>query len=200
MSEYDPKAWESIELEKLYSEVGWSNNRLHTIILLQQYSEKDFLDVGCLDGAYIGYLRDLGYDGKYFGVDVTKRHIEVARKNLPKEKFRQDDARKLSFKSRSFPTVLFSDVIQHLPDPKKPLSEVCRVADKYVLLSTYGSRTHTFTRHNDKFMNTYYTREDIESIVPEEFEVLEFFDLAHPSLNDDSNIRIYHFVLRRRDV
>jgi len=197
---YAVKSWEDTKLEELYSDVGWSENRLHTIELLEKYSEGDFLDVGCLDGAYIKKLRSLGYEGRYCGVDITTRHIKVAEENVPGENFKVSDARDLCFSDKSFSTVLFSDVIQHLPEPIKPLSEACRVASKYVILSTYGSRTNTFIRHNEKFMNTYYTREDMEAVVPDEFEVEAFFDLPHPSLDKDHNIRIYHFVLRRIDV
>lgn len=44
MPRYNSKAWESIKLEELYSDVGWSKNRLHTIKLLQKFSEGDYLD------------------------------------------------------------------------------------------------------------------------------------------------------------
>jgi ubiquinone/menaquinone biosynthesis C-methylase UbiE len=198
MSVYNPGAWENGDLENLYKRVGWSDNRNNIINLLKKYSEDDFLDVGCLDGAYIKRLREEGYVGSYHGVDITKRHIDIAKANVVGEKFKQGDARKLKFKDRSFKTVLFSDVIQHLPEPVGPISEICRVADKYVILSTYGSRKETFTRHNNLFMNTYYSEEDIRRIIPHTFNVIDFFDLEHPTVSEkDSVIRIYHFVLER---
>jgi ubiquinone/menaquinone biosynthesis C-methylase UbiE len=198
ITKYDSDAWEDIELEKLYSSVGWSKNRLHTIKLLQKYSDEDFLDIGCLDGAYIKKLRELGYKGKYHGCDVTKRHIEVAKKNNPKETFTVDDARNLSFEDEQFPTVFFSDVIQHLSSHEAVIKEVSRVAEKYLIISTYGSHTNTFTRHNDKFLNTYFSKKDFEAILPEDFKVISFDDLPHPGLSEDHNIRIYHYVLKRK--
>lgn len=198
MPRYNSKAWESIKLEELYSDVGWSKNRLHTIKLLQKFSEGDYLDVGCLDGVYVKKLRELGYDGKYHGCDVATRHVEVAKENNPGETFTVDDARKLSFGDRGFSTVFFSDVIQHLSNHKAVIKEVSRVADKYLILSTYGSHTHTFTRHNEKFLNTYFTKEDFEAMFPKEFDIVSFDDLAHPSLADDHVIRIFHYVLERK--
>lgn len=197
MSEYKPEAWEARKLEQLYEDVGWSKNRQHTIQLLSDFSENDILDIGCLDGAYIAKLRENGYSGRYHGVDITTRHIEVAKIKNPNETFSVDDARKLSFKKLQFSTVLFSDVIQHLPDGKSALKEVCRVAKKYVIASTYGSWNETFTRHNQNFLNTYYKKEDFEKLIPKNFKVVSFCDLPHPSLPEDSIIRIFHFVLER---
>lgn len=192
--DYNPKAWEKKKLDKTYERVGWSTNRLHTMELLNEYHENDFLDIGCLDGAYIKRLRTKhGYTGKYHGIDITERHIKLAQINVPDETFRIGDARDLNFKDKSFNTILFSDVIQHLPDPKPPIDEVCRVARKYVILSTYGSTRETFTHHRST-PNFNYKKEDIIKLIPENFSVIKFDILPHPTAPTS---QIHHYVLQR---
>lgn len=45
------------------------------------------LDVGCGYGDLSAYLKDLGWKGKYCGIDIVPGLIEIARKKYPEEEF-----------------------------------------------------------------------------------------------------------------
>ena len=194
--EYDPNLWDNKTLEKTYNKVGWTNNRLHTIQLMLTLEHETFLDVGCLDGAYINRARQEGYDKTYMGVDIAKRHVALASKNNPNEQFAIGDARKLEFDNLSFDIVMLSDVIQHLPDPIPPLKEICRIAKRYVILSTYGSNKPTYNDNSKTTYNVVYSKEDILSKIPSEFKCILFWDLDYPTV-EKTGRKIHHYVLER---
>ena len=194
---YKSECWETHPLITLYEKVGWCDNRLNMINMVMDIEPTSLVEIGCLDGCYIKKLRSLGFDGKYMGTDFTKSYLDLARTRIPNEKFQREDVRKLSFVDNQFEMVMFSDVIQHLPEPKQPILEVCRVASKYVLLSTYGSLDGTFTRHNREFLNTFYTKTDIVDLIPDEWEVTEFKQFPHPT---NSKFLIFHFRIENNEV
>lgn len=104
------------------------------------------LDVGCGAGHYLASLRkrvDTGVD--YTGVDATESYINLARKAFGESaKFTQGDIEGLPFKDASFDIVMCNNVLMHLPPPLvKPLSELIRVAKKYVVIRTlFGERNY----------------------------------------------------------
>ena len=193
---YDDKAWEDHKLVELYRRVGWTPNRIHTLQWIVNLRPAIMLEIGCLDGCNIRKLRELGYNGKYVGLDITQAHLKEATLLSPSETFVKGDVRNLTFSNRSFALVLFSDVIQHLQEPTKAMTEVFRVADKYMLLSTYGSTDKTFTTHNAKFFNWWYSRGDILTHCPNDWKLIEFATLPHPTAPQR---KIFHFQFHRID-
>lgn len=180
---YNPNAWEErdVDLDIFYETLGWSKNRLNIIDMILNCDPKKILDIGCLDGDCIRKLRELGYKNEYVGIDITKSHIKKAQaKTEPEEDFRVGDARDIMFDNNSFDTVVISDVIQHLPNPRTPLEEACRVSNKWVVISVYGSKKETYTHHSGGHLNTRYSKKDFLSFIPEAWSVETFEILKHP--------------------
>ncbi len=114
------------------------------------------LDVGCGAGHYLRSLK-LRVDKKidYTGLDATKYFIELAKKAFGKNhKFLVGDIFNLKFKRKEFDMVICSNVILHLPPPPvKAISELIRVAKKYVVIRTvFGERNYIIkeVRSSDK--------------------------------------------------
>lgn len=107
-------------------------------VLSEYYSPNmKVLDVGCGAGHYLtSFRKRLDKNIDYTGVDATKSHIEFAKQAYgDSAAFFQDDILGLQFKDNSFDLVVCNNVILHLPPPPiKPISELIRVAKKYIII------------------------------------------------------------------
>ena len=93
------------------------------------------LDVGCGAGRYLRHLRE-----PVVGVDIDRPLLaRLAKEGWPVV---LGDAHRLPFRDGAFRTVLFSEVLEHVPEPRKAVSEVKRVLAKggRVVLSTPSRR------------------------------------------------------------
>lgn len=96
-----------------------------------------FLDVGCKLAGSFSIANKFGYNvNEGLGVDINENHIE----ELKKKGFNAvvANATQLPFEKNSFELVIFSHVIEHLPNEelgRKSLEECLRVSSKYVYLA-----------------------------------------------------------------
>jgi ubiquinone/menaquinone biosynthesis C-methylase UbiE len=89
------------------------------------------LDVGCGTGDFLRLLAPIVSPGKAVGLDLSETMIaEAGRRsveNLENLSFRVGSALELPFQAGSFDRVLATQVLLHVPDPWKALSEMKRV-------------------------------------------------------------------------
>ncbi|MEM4282382.1 MAG: class I SAM-dependent methyltransferase [Candidatus Woesearchaeota archaeon] len=87
------------------------------------------LDVGCGEGAFCRELAKLGIE--VVGLDTNKRSLEYAKKAAQacglNIKFVLANAEKIPFKDSSFSQVICLDVLEHVDDSQKVISEIRRV-------------------------------------------------------------------------
>lgn len=89
----------------------------------KNFLKNSILDVGCDEA----YLKDyLDKNIKYIGVDLSGNPDFLI--DLEKEKLKQ-------FKNKSFYTVICIDVLEHLENIHEIFDELCRVAQKYLIIS-----------------------------------------------------------------
>ncbi len=96
---------------------------------------KTILDVGCGEGFTLNRLRKSNIGKDLIGVDTLKTAIELGKKQFPNLDLREGSAYKLPFKDNSFDMVLCLEVLEHLDNPAKALSEIARVSKKYAIIS-----------------------------------------------------------------
>ena len=90
------------------------------------------LDVGCAYGFLIEQARELGLDA--YGLEYSKYAIE---KSKVKEYIVHGSAESMPFPSLSFDVIFAFDVVEHLPNPEKAISEFSRVLkDNGILILT----------------------------------------------------------------
>lgn len=99
--------------------VGNTKFRKHADRIKKMVKEKKVLDVGAGDGA-ITYM--IGATG----IDNEPKAVELA--NVMRVNVQHGDAYNIPFKDNEFEAVLMADVIEHLRDPLKALTEASRVA------------------------------------------------------------------------
>lgn len=104
------------------------------------------LDVGCGAGHYLRSLRSrLDKDIDYTGLDSTEYYVQLAKKAFGEnQKFFVGDILDLQFDNNTFDIVVCNNVILHLPPPPiRAISELIRVAKKYVVIRTvFGERNY----------------------------------------------------------
>ncbi len=93
------------------------------------YAEKKVLEIGFGQGTDLAQF-SLG-GAKCFGVDITKKHFELATNNFQlrglEAEFHLEDASKLHFSDNMFDVVYSFGVLHHTPDTIRCFSEAYRV-------------------------------------------------------------------------
>lgn len=88
---------------------------------------KRILDAGCGVGRYIYNLSRKNPNNDYWGVDLGSDNINEASKNFPGINFQQMSVENLNFQNDFFDEVISRDVLEHVSDPDKTLTEMTRV-------------------------------------------------------------------------
>ncbi|MEA2070980.1 MAG: class I SAM-dependent methyltransferase, partial [Asgard group archaeon] len=75
------------------------------------------LDVGSGSGIPVAkYLTEKGF--KIIGIDISKKMVELAKKNVPKATFRQQDVLQMDFEDSSFDGIICVYTLWHVPRKK----------------------------------------------------------------------------------
>ncbi len=121
-------------IEKLLVNSRWSKKRVLSLAKeLLGYTElngkRDFLEVGCGNGAVSRYLADK-YQANVVGIDIDTEQIELAEKYIVDAanlSFLEADATRLPFGAGSFDVVLSFGVMHHIDNWLDALGEIGRV-------------------------------------------------------------------------
>lgn len=106
----------------------WHIGKLSAVIsLTNNLNPKSILDVGSASGWFLSEIKKRFKDASCTGVDVYEPAIELARKLYPKITFQVCDAHTLPFPAKSFDLVVCTEVLEHVVDPEKVVSEIKRV-------------------------------------------------------------------------
>jgi len=102
--------------------------------LLARHPSAPVLEIGCASGYYREVLRYLlGQPVDYTGVDYSPAMIDMAVDYYPQGKFLVGDGAKLPFGDQSFPIVVSSCVLLHVPNYHQHIRETARVAGRVVV-------------------------------------------------------------------
>lgn len=98
-------------------------------MILKCVEGKKVLDLGCGTGRGIKHLYDFKA-AEVYGVDVSKKMLEIAKKKFKNAHFLLADSEKLPFEDESFDVITGLFLIVHLGDLKKTFDEAYRVLKK----------------------------------------------------------------------
>ncbi|MGD1046589.1 MAG: methyltransferase domain-containing protein [Bacteroidota bacterium] len=106
---------------------------------------KSWLDVGCGFG---DTLKILEYHGCYplFGIDLSSKSLHHVKDKTSCQLLLQADAALLPFKDKSIHGVMASELIEHTLDWKNVIGEICRIAQKWVIVSFPTDYDWLYTR------------------------------------------------------
>ena len=107
-------------LEKIFH----AKREKETVKVINKYSaNSSVLDVGCGTGRITRNLQ-----GSVTGLDINEWNIKRAKLNAPNAQFIQGDCEDMpEIASASVDLVVFTETLEHLPNPKKAVAEIKRV-------------------------------------------------------------------------
>ncbi len=105
--------------------------------LWHKASPESILDVGCGEGVLTEQWADQLGSGRIVGIDLDdpKLKAEWATRQRSNLEYRVEDATDLSFADNEFDMASAIEVLEHVPDPERTVSEMARVAKGSVLVS-----------------------------------------------------------------
>lgn len=111
-----PKEYD--ELEDRYKKV---------LEIFSKYKFERILDIGCGDGNFSILLAKACEAKEVYGIEISEKGVELARKNGVKAFQLDVDEEDFPFKDNYFDAVFAGEIIEHLFDPDHFLDEVYRV-------------------------------------------------------------------------
>jgi ubiquinone/menaquinone biosynthesis C-methylase UbiE len=98
---------------------------------------QSILDVGCGEGVLTAQWADKLGDKRIVGIDLDdpKLKAEWETRKRGNLEYRVEDATDLSFADNEFDMATAIEVLEHVPDPERTVSEMARVAKSSVLVS-----------------------------------------------------------------
>ncbi len=95
----------------------------------------DVLEIGCGEGFVISHLRRHGIKARFEGVDRNAEALAIASELNPGVSFSEGNVTSLHFAAQSFDLVMALEILEHLKEPIRALTELCRVSRHTVIVS-----------------------------------------------------------------
>ena len=105
--------------------------------LWTQAAPESILDVGCGEGVLTAQWADKLGDRRIVGIDLddAKLKAEWDKRRRANLEYKVEDATNLSYGDDEFDMATAIEVLEHVPDPERTVSEMARVAKRWVLVS-----------------------------------------------------------------
>lgn len=112
-------------------------DRFHRKItgIVTELQPETMLDAGCGEGFVADAFLKAMPDVHITGFDVLDDSVKLAQLRNPRASFAVGDIYNIAFADDSFDVVYCFEVLEHLHEPDRALSELARVASKHVVLS-----------------------------------------------------------------
>lgn len=129
--DYKKNYFSFVEVRGRIYEADYVHYRFGSKVLKSIADSSRVLDLGCGAGGLTKAWQNSFENLKFSGIDVSKTAIEMAKINNGQDiDFRVSGTEKLPYKDDSFAAVLCCEVLEHVNNPQKMLTEIYRVMQK----------------------------------------------------------------------
>lgn len=138
------------------------------------------LDAGCGAGDSVAYFLKKGFHAE--GIDISPEFISIAKKKVPKGRFRLMDVRRLKYKSGVFDAIYAFALLEHIPKSQiiKVLKDFARILKNkgFLFITTPRGRGEHFVYYplaKEKFKASFYIIKEIKSLLKEtNFKLIDY--------------------------
>jgi 2-polyprenyl-3-methyl-5-hydroxy-6-metoxy-1,4-benzoquinol methylase len=105
--------------------------------LMEDVQPRSLLDVGCGEGVLVHQWAERMPAARLVGIDLEEESIQAgwAQRQAPNLEYRTNAADELPFAENEFELATAIEVLEHVPDPERTLSEMARCAERHLLVS-----------------------------------------------------------------
>lgn len=155
---------------------------------VEQVQPKTILDIGCGEGFVDMFLFQKNPQYQIKGIDISKKTVGRVKKQAPKLMAQQGDAYNLPFRENTFDLTICMEVLEHLNEPQKAITEARRVSKKYCLFSVprepifslltffSGKYLKRLGRHPDHV--NFWTKKSFKELMQKHFSKLIVFKVS----------------------
>lgn len=101
------------------------------------------IDVGCGVGTLLSEINGKKQNIKLSGIDISKKGLKLAKKNLPTVTLYNLDITK-DYLKKEFDLTICSEVLEHLKQDQKALNNISKMTRKYLVVTTLQGRMRSF--------------------------------------------------------
>jgi len=124
-------------------------------LIKKQRRDAEILDIGCSGCALLGFLKKQGFT-RLQGIDINEDAIDLCRqKGIPNVHIAH--AERTEFTDQQFDALIASDILEHVKDENKALSEWHRILKKDGTLIIFVPAFQFLWSHHDE-VNLHYRR------------------------------------------
>jgi ubiquinone/menaquinone biosynthesis C-methylase UbiE len=105
------------------------------IRILKPLKPDKVLDVGCGEGFTLIKLKQAKIGMTHEGIDNSDAALKLSKRLNPSLNIKKGNIYNLPYKDNAFDLLICTEVLEHLENPRKALSELSRVTGKNMLLS-----------------------------------------------------------------
>jgi 2-polyprenyl-3-methyl-5-hydroxy-6-metoxy-1,4-benzoquinol methylase len=105
--------------------------------LFEMAEPRSLLDVGCGEGVLVHRWAERLGEGRVVGMDLEEESIQAgwAERQAPNLEYRLMEGEQLPFADDEFDLASAIEVLEHVPDPERTVSEMARCARRHLLVS-----------------------------------------------------------------
>lgn len=161
----------------------WGQLNFARLKVIQKYAYNKILDAGCSTGEYVRWMLSQGYDA--YGFDLLQSE---SWKGESIDRFSTGDLKKTHYKEEEFDTVISFEVLEHVDDVKKVLSEFKRIARYNIILSVPDAELYpvfeasglTFHHWVDRTHQHFFSEKELQKILHEQGLEIQFLGRINP--------------------
>jgi ubiquinone/menaquinone biosynthesis C-methylase UbiE len=113
--------------DRIANTIGREDVFYNRVLALHGEYAGNILDIACGTGPLFPKIRAVAPDARFYGIDISPRLCEMARKNNPDAEIVVGDAESMPFQDNYFDVVFMTETFAYIQDRPKALSEVWRV-------------------------------------------------------------------------